>query len=178
MTNYTKEQLAEILDNNSDLGIDKPTIAALNAVDAKSDRVKVSTRLIRPLAQKEATGGQNKRHTIIKMQYPGCVITENHYLGRNGHHSYMKPEAQEWKNDLIWEIKRCGIQDWQSPLKVTISGTFKNLRETADLQNMKIIFDSVQEATGLNDKFFRTETTGPEINPKESPFILIRIEEV
>lgn len=121
--------------------------------------------------------GQNRRFTTIKMPYIGSVITENHYLGRNGNRTYVKPEAREWQSDLIATIKRCGITDWKLPLKIILTGYFKNNRETPDLHNMKILFDSIQEATGLNDRYFQIETRPSSDHVKE-PYLLIEIWEV
>lgn len=121
--------------------------------------------------------GQNRRFTTIKMPYIGSVITENHYLGRNGNRTYVKPEAREWQSDFIATIKRCGITGWKLPLKIILTGYFKNNRETPDLHNMKILFDSIQEATGLNDRYFQIETKPSSDHVKE-PYLLIEIWEV
>ena len=141
-----------------------------NAQIAKSDRDQ-KTEVAKPIPAE-------KRRALIKMAYIGAVITQNHYLGRNGKAHYVKAEAADWQNDLIWEIKRCGIQDWREPLHVKLSGVFKNKRECPDLINMKLLFDGIQKATGLNDKFYSTETNAPVINNSVEPYILIEIREV
>jgi len=177
MTNYTKEQLAEQLNSNPDLGIAKPTIAALNAVDAKSDRVKASVRSKSQAKQPEAAAGEVKRYALIKMDYPGSVISENHYLGRNGNHTYVKSEARDWQNELIYRINILNI-NWRLPLKVYVTGVFKNNRSICDLHNFKCLYDAIQTATGLNDKSFHTETIPGVIDKTQRPHILITITEI
>lgn len=173
------EELPEYLRNYQDKVNQKPIC---NAVIAKSDRVKakevLTTRSSGDSALKTQGVVLEKRHTTIKMPYPGCVITENHYLGRNGKASYIKPGAKEWAQDLIFLINRCGIKDWKLPLKITVSGVFKNDRERCDLHNLKILYDSIQKATGLNDKDYHTETIPGTIDKTVEPFILIKIEEI
>jgi hypothetical protein len=121
---------------------------------------------------------QNKRCAIIKINYPGSVITENHAFGRNGKQTFMKFQAREWQNDLIILINNCGIKDWQSPIKVKIEGVYKNLKECPDNHNYKIVFDSIQKATGINDKLFYTETSPGIIDKNQEPHLIITISEV
>ena len=174
--NYTKEQLSEMLNKNTDLGIDNAN--ALQATARPQQANKVQGSKIVPPEKADAPVDERKRHAVIKLGYPGCVITENHAYGRNGNHSYMKAEAREWQNDLIVLVKNCGIKDWQLPLKVRVEGTFKNLRECPDLHNFKCLYDGIQVATGLNDKNFHTETIPGVIDKTVEPFILITIEEL
>jgi Holliday junction resolvase RusA-like endonuclease len=111
------------------------------------------------------------------MPYIGNCLSVNHYKFNGG--KYTRPEVKEWMNDLCTLIANCKITDWKQPLKVTISCTFKNERSMCDSHNLiKIIADCVQEATGLNDKFYATETTKPVIDKTKDPFILIKIEEL
>ncbi len=122
--------------------------------------------------------GSPKRHATIKINYPGSIITENHAFGRNGKNTYMKPEARDWQNDLIFLLSKCEVKDWKLPLKVKISGVFKNLRESPDTQNMKIVYDSIKKVIGIDDKFYHTETEPPVINKSVSPYLLITISEI
>jgi hypothetical protein len=120
----------------------------------------------------------NKRNIAFQLNYPGCVIAENNCYEGFGRNRHMKPEAKAWSDELIWTIRRCGVENWKAPLKVTISGVFKNKQRCPDLQNMKLVYDSIQTVTGLNDKFFATETIPPVINPEETPHLNIKIEEI
>ena len=159
-----------ILANNTDI--------ALDAVDTKSDRVKALSRSKSQAVQPEAAEGTVKRHALIKMEYIGCVIAENNCYEGFGRTRHMKSEAREWQNDLIKEIQCCHILDWRLPLKVTISGVFKNDRERPDIHNLKIVHDGIQKATGLNDKNFHTETIPGVIYKTQRPHILITITEI
>lgn len=116
-----------------------------------------------------------KRHTVIKMPYIKN-LSVNHYKFNGG--KFTKPEVKEWMNDLVVLIKNCHVTDWKLPLKVTISGTFKDGRIPDTHNILKIICDSVEDATGLNDKFYSTETTQPVIDKKQEPNLVIRIEEI
>jgi hypothetical protein len=159
-----------ILANNTDI--------ALDAVEGARRRDTASVRSKSQTKQPEAAGEAVKRHTTIKMEYIGCVIAENNCYEGFGKTRHMKSEAREWQNDLIKEIQCCHILDWRLPLKITISGVFKNDRERPDIHNLKIVHDGIQKATGLNDKNFHTETIPGVIDKTQRPHILIRIEEL
>ncbi len=123
---------------------------------------------------KKSVVAANKRIATIKMLYIGNVLSVNHYKHQG---KYTKLEAKEWSNDLVHEIKSCKIDDWHQPLMVKIAGFYKNARETPDTHNLiKIICDAIQEATGLNDKYYKTETEAPKIS--KEPHILVTISEV
>jgi len=113
----------------------------------------------------------NKRHALIKMAYIKD-LSVNHYKYRY----YTKPEVQEWKRDLIKEVLICGVKNWTPPLRVTINAFFKDNRKR-DVQNFgKLIFDCVEAATGINDRYYHT-VTAPAGKASEN-YILIKIEEV
>ena len=151
--NWSKEELAGRLKENTSLGIEKSSMTALN---------------VNPTI---------KHRAVIIIQYPGAIISENHYLGRNGVHTYVKSEARDWQNELIYRINAYRI-DWKGPLKVHVSGVFKNNREVCDLHNLKILFDSIQIATGVNDRYFQTETEIPVIDKTQKPHFKIEIQEI
>jgi len=176
----TKEELAKLLQENPDLGIENLNGIEephRNALPAKSDRVKAKSSPMTGGGYCKTVQG-DKRHVSIKMLYPGCVITEDNCYGRNGKHTFMKPEAREWQNDLIMLVKNCGVKDWRLPLKVTMTGTFKSQRESCDIQNLKIVYDGIEQATGLNDRQYNTETIPGVIDKTVQPFILITISEI
>ena len=112
----------------------------------------------------------------INIPYPGSHISVNHYLGRNKNGGYyVKPEANDFKEELQWLLKRCQLEDYILPLEVICSGWFKNERSAPDLSNLsKIILDSIQELTGWNDKDFRWHDGTRNIGFKE-PYLLITI---
>ena len=121
---------------------------------------------------------EEKREVTVQIPYPGSVISVNHYLGRrkNGGH-FVQKSARQWKDLLGWAIKSYHIEDWQLPIKVTVNGVFKDLRSCPDPHNLvKVIADSIEEVTGLNDRDFKTETGEPLIDPTVEPYLLIKIE--
>jgi Endodeoxyribonuclease RusA len=181
---YSHDELAEIL-KNPDLSIDAngliPTANAPRSMPVAStaqtrgnDRVVITTGGRR----QGKYNAVSKRHETFKIAYPGSVISENHAFGRNGKQTFMKPEARDWQNDLIFLLSRCDIKDWQLPIKVKISGVFKNQRESCDLQNLKIVYDSIQKVIGIDDRNFHTETEPPVIDKTQEPHLMIIITEI
>jgi Holliday junction resolvase RusA-like endonuclease len=124
-----------------------------------------------------------KRHATkqleIQIDYPGSVISVNHYRGRgyNGQ-EYVKPEAKAFKEMIGWQIKSASIEEWQLPIRVTCSGFFRDERSAPDLSNLsKTILDAIQETTGINDKYFRWSDGDRKIVKDITPYLLIVIEE-
>lgn len=115
---------------------------------------------------------------IIQIGYPGNCISVNHYLGRRkGGGYYIKPETTAWKEEFQWLLKRCHLEDYKLPLEVICSGVFKDERSAPDLSNLsKIVLDSIEEVSGINDKFMKWEDGERIIGVKE-PFLLITIQE-
>ena len=149
-----------------------PEICTETGLIAKSERLQ-SKKVV---SNSQAKESPQKRQTTIKMPYIKN-LSVNHYKFSGG--KYTRPEVAEWKNDLVLEIKRCGIQDWQSPLKLTISGYFKDLRSTPDVHNLiKIIADCVQAATGLNDRYYDVETKAPVCVKGQDPHLIITVSEL
>jgi len=119
------------------------------------------------------------KREAIKIEYPGSVISVNHYLGRRrGGGSYIQPEAKAWSTEFQWLLKRMHIEDWRLPLEVTCSGYFTSEHRACDLSNLsKLILDSIEECTGVNDKQMRWHDGVRDINPKNDPHLLIVISE-
>lgn len=121
------------------------------------------------------------REEVIRMDYPGAIISVNHYLGkRKGGGQYVKPETKIWKDEIGWMIKHLHIEDWQLPLSITCDGFFKDERSAPDLSNLaKVVCDAIAEvADGVNDKDFRWHDGKREIiGIKETPHLLITIRE-
>lgn len=151
---------------------EKTTPKPQNGVKVKSLPIQSSKDTSKPAV------GQNKRSEVITMDYPGCYISEDHCYNRNGRNTFMKPEAREWQEELILKLKQTGIPDFKSPISVTLSGIFKNEKRSIDIHNLKIIYDSIQKVTGINDRGFITHTYPGSVLSNCDPFILIKIEEV
>lgn len=99
---------------------------------------------------------------LIKMPYiPGLSV--NHYKFAGG--KYTKPEVKDWMMELQASV--CSLNQLRGPfsnIKVSLSGTFKDKRSSPDLHNLlKIVLDSVEKATGINDRDIRTETDIPRV---------------
>ena len=91
---------------------------------------------------------------VVKMDYPGAVISVNHY--KNGYHT--KPEAKAWMDSLGWQIKGSHIEEWRLPLKVRCDGRFRDKNNQPDLSNLsKVVLDAIEETTGVNDRDMRWE---------------------
>ena len=118
------------------------------------------------------------KQDLIKIDYPGDCISVNHYLGRRrGGGYYVKQEARDWMEEFQWLLKRCHIVDYKLPLEIICSGYFKDERSAPDLSNLsKVILDSIEEVTGINDQAFRWRDGKRIIGVKE-PFLLITIKE-
>ena len=118
------------------------------------------------------------RQATIKIDYPGSVISCNHYLGRNMHGgTYVKPEARVWMTELGWMIAHLHIEDWAFPIDILCSGHFKDSRSAPDLSNLsKCTCDAIQDITGHNDKDFRWHD-GNRIIGEPEPYLLITIRE-
>lgn len=119
------------------------------------------------------------KEVTVKISYPGSCISVNHYLGRTKDgREYVRSEALDWQITLGWMVKTAHIEDWKLPLKITISGIFKNLRSCPDIHNLvKVTCDAIEEVTGLNDRNFKTETKEPQIDGSKEPEIIITIQE-
>lgn len=91
---------------------------------------------------------------VVQMPYIGSDLSVNHYLGRaRSGKMYVKGSVVSWKEELGWKIKGDHIEDWKLPLTVKCSGVFKDNRSRPDLHNLaKIICDSIEEVTGINDR--------------------------
>ena len=120
------------------------------------------------------------RKEAVIIPYPGSCASVNHYLGRRKDGGYyVKAETKTFKEELMWLLKRCYIDDkWQLPIEVTCSGWFENERAAPDLSNLsKCILDTIEELTGINDKNMRWVDGKRTIAPKEKPYLLIVIKE-
>ena len=118
------------------------------------------------------------KHDSIKIQYPGSCISVNHYLGkRRDGGVYVKPETKAWKQEFQWLLKKCHLEDYKLPIEVKCSGYFRNWGTAPDLSNLsKVILDSIQELTGINDKNFRWHD-GERLAGYADPYLLIVIKE-
>ena len=118
------------------------------------------------------------RESTIVVNYPGSVISVNHYLGkRKDGGYYVKPGARNFKEELGWLVKVLHIYHWRLPLSVTCSGCFRHWGVAPDLSNLsKVILDTIQEVTGINDKHFRWHD-GERLVGYSEPYLLITIKE-
>ncbi len=118
------------------------------------------------------------KREVVKMDYIGSCLSVNHYLGkRKGGGYYVKQETKDWKIAFQWLLKMVHLEEWILPLEVTCSAWFKDERSACDLSNLsKIIMDSIEELTGMNDKDFRWHDGTRNIGEKH-PYLLITIRE-
>ena len=118
------------------------------------------------------------KQETIQMDYIGDCLSVNHYLGRRkGGGYYVKQETKDWKEQFQWLLNRCHLEDFQLPLEVTCSGWFKDERSAPDLSNLsKVILDSIEELSGINDKDMRWHD-GKRVIGEKSPYLIITISE-
>ncbi len=121
---------------------------------------------------------EEMKRDSVQIDYPGAEISVNHYLGRRKDGGYyIKPETVVFKTELQWLLKHCHLEDYTLPLEVSCSGWFKNERSAPDLSNLsKIINDSIEELTGINDKFIHWHD-GKRIIGEKHPYLIITISE-
>ena len=100
---------------------------------------------------------QIQQSVTIEIQYPGSVISVNHYQGRRKDGgTYVKPRAKEWMEELGWCIKQLHLEEWNLPLHIRCSGRFQDRRSIPDLSNLsKCTCDAIEEITGINDQNYR-----------------------
>ena len=108
----------------------------------------------------------------IEIEYPGSVISCNHY--KFGY--YTKREVKDWMEQLGWLIVTSHIEDWKLPLTVRCDGRFKDKRNQPDLSNLsKVILDAIEEATDVNDRDMRWQDGDVSYG---EPTLWITIEEI
>lgn len=111
----------------------------------------------------------------IEIDYPGSIISVNHYKFKG---RYTKKEALDWMDELGWVVKPLHLEEWKLPLTVRCDGHFRDKRSCPDLHNlMKVICDSIEWATGINDRYFRTETGDAVVDKTKEPTLTITIKE-
>ena len=114
---------------------------------------------------------------LIKIEYPGSVISVNHYKHAGG--MYTKKEAIEWATHLGWEMKMYHFEDWKLPLEVKCSGYFVNERSAPDISNLaKLILDELEEVTQINDRNFRWRDGVRDVGHTKEPYLIICVREV
>ena len=111
---------------------------------------------------------------VVQMPYIKD-LSVNHYLGRRKDGGYyVKGDVKIWKEELGWKIKQYHIEDWKLPLTVKCSGRFKDKRSQPDLHNCsKVILDSIEEVTGINDRYMKWECGTNEIDLRVGLLITI-----
>ena len=115
------------------------------------------------------------RAFAVKIEYPGSFISVNHYKFAGGR--YTRPEAKHWMNSLGWLLAEQYV-DWSKlklPLEVRCDACFKDGRHP-DLSNLsKVILDTIQRVSGINDKYMRWQDGN--ITFGDYPALIITIKE-
>jgi Holliday junction resolvase RusA-like endonuclease len=120
-------------------------------------------------SEKTDTGWQ----FIIMMEY-FTNLSVNHYKYYGT--EFTKQEVKDWMADFFWVLSCMGKQrniNWHDyRLTVRLDGKFKDNRQP-DLHNfLKIVCDSVEDATFINDRLYAVECGVPEIG---EPQLMITI---
>jgi len=113
------------------------------------------------------------RSVRIEMEYLP-TLSKNRYKTREG---IVRSEVVRWMEQFSFMLKSLVNSEGLSfslPLKVKIDGVFADRRSTPDLHNITIpIMDSIENALGINDRFYNVETGQPEVGG--SPRIIVTI---
>ncbi len=107
-----------------------------------------------------------RQQVIIPMPYISN-LSVNHYKYAGGR--FTKPEIKAWMSTLMNSIQaETMFKDLSGfKLSVDIQGKFQNKRVCPDLHNLeKVILDSVEKATAINDKFIAVSCGVPEIEKR------------
>lgn len=115
----------------------------------------------------------NLRAIEVEMEYlPDC--SKNSYKLRNG---AIKKQVTDWMECLTFMVRALknsqGVE-FKPPVTVRIDGIFKDMRSMPDLHNFLIVTcDAIEEALGINDREYKTETGHPEVG--DDPMLIITI---
>ena len=112
----------------------------------------------------------------VEMEYlPDC--SKNEYKLRNG---AIKRQVREWMECLTFmvrSLKNSQGVEFTVPLTVRIDGMFLDRNRMPDLHNFMIVTcDAIEEALGINDRDYKTETGYPEVGDEAKIIITIRSE--
>lgn len=92
------------------------------------------------------------------------TLSKNRYKTMEG---IVRSDVRRWMDQFSFMLRAMvNSQDlhFSLPLKVKIDGVFENRRSTPDLHNLTIpIADSIEDALGINDRFYNIETGQPEV---------------
>ena len=83
-------------------------------------------------------------------------LSVNHYKGRRRDGGeYVKKPVAKWMEDMGWILKPYHLEDWKLPLtvKCDIVQADKRVRDCSNFA--KVVLDSLEELTGINDVNFR-----------------------
>jgi len=109
-------------------------------------------------------GISGQRNSImVEMEYlPEC--SKNRYKLRNG---VIKKQVRDWMGCLSFIVRalvNSADLKFSPPVTVRIDGVFKDKRSMPDLHNLLIVVcDAVEDALGINDQLYETETGQPEV---------------
>ena len=124
------------------------------------------------LAAIGASGGM-LRAVRIEMDYLP-TLSKNSYKTREG---IVRSEVVRWMEQFSFMLRSLVNSQGLSfplPVKVKVDGVFENRRSTPDLHNLLIVVcDAVEDALGINDQYYNTETGQPEVGG--GPRIIVTI---
>ena len=117
----------------------------------------------------------------IVMPYNGCAGWSINHIKVGGNMAWkLTPEAAATKTEIIWKAKNAiAFTTWipVAPLRVIIEGYFADKRHAIDIHNsLKLVCDALEDALGVNDKYFRVECLDP-VFGSSSPSIIITVKQ-
>lgn len=122
-----------------------------------------------------------KRIVEIRIPYIGGILSVNRYKYKGGIHT--KREVKNWMdalailtNNEMRKLEICPSTFPTHPIKIHLSGIFKDNR-VPDLANLhKVVGDALEMALDINDKHFRFIDGGYLIDKEQLPELIIGIE--
>lgn len=91
-------------------------------------------------------------------------LSKNRYKMPNG---VVKSDVVRWMEQFSFMLRALVNSQnlsFKLPVKVKVDGVFADRNRTPDLHNLLIVIcDAVEDALGINDQFYKTETGQPEV---------------
>jgi len=107
-------------------------------------------------------------------------ISKNRMWRGGSRRAGLTPDAKAWRETIVDQVKLAflaiGARALALPVEVEIRTTFPNERRALDPQNLvELIDDAIEEATGINDRNYKTVTWPPTYDPAALPTVTIQV---
>ena len=125
------------------------------------------------LSAAAGVSGGELRSVRLEMEYLSN-LSKNSYKTREG---FVKSDVKKWMEQFSFMLRAMvNSQDisFSLPLVVKVEGVFADRRSMPDLHNLLIVIcDAIEDALGINDQFYKTETGQPQVGTR--PRIIVTV---